>query len=62
MKIYIEGHSHKKGYVISKSWSNKECSEVNLDGNEDLKPLRFIKSDAKAKEMVNRWNRRFSTH
>lgn len=62
MKLYIEGHSHKKGYVISKSWSDKECSEVNLDGNEDLKPLRFIKSDAKAKEMVNRWNRRFSTH
>lgn len=62
MRLYIEGHSIKRGVAISKSWSNVECSTLPPATPEDLRPVRFVDGFDRAKKLVDRWNRRFATH
>ncbi|KGG87683.1 hypothetical protein P245_19725 [Comamonas thiooxydans] len=62
MRLYIEGHQAKQGYVISREWSDAECSELPTATAAELTPVRFVSDMRKAKAMVQRYNRRFATH
>lgn len=59
MKLFIEGHNVKKGYIISMCWTDAEISAMDYTDVVDP-PLRFIRSRNKAFRLVERWNRRFS--
>lgn len=62
MRLYIEGHNVRKGWAISRTWSDEECSILPYPSAEELDPIRFIKSREKAIRLVYRWNRRYATH
>lgn len=65
MRLYIEGHSPRHGYAISKTWSDQECRMLPppTDGETDeTKPVRWVECRKKAFTLVERWNRRFATH
>ena len=62
MRLYIEGHAARRGYVISRTWSDDECRQLPPMNDEEAKPVRFINSRRKAFALVSRWNRRFATH
>lgn len=62
MRLYIEGHSAKQGYAISREWSDAECSKLPCAVAVDLVPLRFLSNIDKAKALVERYNQRFATH
>lgn len=62
MRLYVEGHHHKRGHAISRSWSDHECRTLPIPTDEELKPVRYVRDIDKAKELVQRWNRRFATH
>ncbi|EPF9793795.1 TPA: hypothetical protein ACIJ25_001884 [Pseudomonas aeruginosa] len=62
MRLYIEGHNAKKGFLISITWSDAECASLPFPSESKLKPVRFISSLERAKRFVNRWNRMFATH
>lgn len=62
MRLYIEGHNAKRGYAISREWSDQECATLPPVTPEELKPVRFIVTLARAKALVSRWNRRHATH
>lgn len=59
MKLFIEGHAIRKGWIISLCYSDAEISSMSYTDDVD-KPLRLIQSRDKAFELVERWNRRFS--
>lgn len=58
MKLFIEGHNVKKGY-ISMCWTDAEISAMDYTDVVDP-PIKFIHSRDKAFALVERWNRRFS--
>lgn len=63
MRLYIDGHNHRLGYVISREYSNAECSEyASRVAGGDGEPLRHVASLRKARALVERYNRRFGTH
>ncbi len=62
MRLYIEGHSAKQGYAVSREWSDAECSKLPRAVAADLAPLRFLSNFDKARAMVERYNQRFATH
>lgn len=62
MKLYIEGHSAGRGWAVSKSWSDAECSVLPVATEESLKPVRFFSSRLRAVRFVERWNQMFATH
>lgn len=62
MRLYIEGHNSKKGYAISVEWSDLECSLMKFANDEELKPVRFISSIEKSKNLVKRFNSRYGTN
>lgn len=62
MKLYIEGHNSKRGYAISRSWSDAECAAMPAATEDDITPVRFIRERARAFALVQRFNRRFATH
>lgn len=62
MRLYIEGHSVKKGYAISREMSDAECSKQPSARAVELTPLRFVSNIRKAKGLVERYNQRFATH
>lgn len=62
MRLYIEGHSVRRGHAISRKWSNAECSTLPPATPDELKPVRFVSELGHAKHLVERWNRRFATH
>lgn len=62
MRLYIEGHSVRRGHAISRKWSNAECSTLPPATPDELRPVRFIDGLDRAKRLVERWNRRFATH
>ncbi len=62
MRLYIEGHSRRLGYAISREWADAECSKLASAQADELMPVRFVWERDKAFRLVARWNRRFSTH
>ena len=62
MRLYCEGHSVSKGWAISRTWSEPECSSLPCAQEDELMPVRFIRSRERAMALVERWNRRFATH
>lgn len=59
MKLFIEGHSIRKGWIISMCWTDDEIRAMDhTDAVEP--PVKFIRSRDKAFALVERWNRRFS--
>lgn len=62
MRLYIEGHNHKRGYAISREWSDAECSCLPCAAPSDVQPVKYVTSRARAFQVVARWNRRFATH
>lgn len=62
MRLYIEGHNHRQGYAIARSWSDAECSRLPVATAQELKPVRFVASRLRAHSLVERWNSRFATH
>jgi len=59
MKLFIEGHSIRKGWIISVCWTDAEIR--NTDHTDTVEPpIKFVKSRDKAFALVERWNRRFS--
>lgn len=59
MKLFIEGHNVKKGYIINMCWTDAEISAMEYTDVVDA-PIKFVKSRDKAFALVERWNRRFS--
>lgn len=62
MRLYIQGHHHKQGYIIAREWSDFECRTLPAPTEEELKPVRFMQNIKKANKLVSRWNGRFATH
>lgn len=62
MWLYIEGHNVRKGWIISKAWSDEECSTLPPPTQEELSPVRFVASKEKAVKLIRRWNRRFAKY
>lgn len=62
MRLYIEGHNHKRGFVVNRSWSDAECSNLPLPTNDEIKPVRCIPNRKRAERFVARYNRMFATH
>lgn len=62
MRLYIEGHNHKNGYAIARSWSDAECSVLPAATPGEMKPVRYLQNSVLANALVERWNRRFATH
>lgn len=66
MRLFIEGHNHRRGYVVSRSWPNVEIAAAIASGEvmddnepERLRPVRFIAGRRQAVRLVERFNRRF---
>jgi len=62
MKLYCEGHSVSKGWAISRSWSDAECSSLPSAQEDEMRPVRFVRSRDRALKLAERWNHRFATH
>lgn len=62
MRLYSEGHRASKGWAISRTWSDAECRSLPCAQEDDLRPVRFVKSRERALKLIERWNRRFATH
>lgn len=62
MRLYIEGHNHKRGYVINRSWSHAECSALAPPTKHETDPVRYIQERERAFRFVERYNRLFATH
>lgn len=62
MRLYVEGHNIRKGWAISKEWSDAECRALPVPTEQELLPVRFIQSRRRALQIVERWNLRFATH
>ena len=61
MQLYIEGHTHRHGYAVSRSWSDAECSQLPVVIESELRPVRFFAGYGRAQRFVARWNRLFAT-
>ena len=59
MKLFIEGHSVRSGWIISMCWTDAEIRAMDHAEIVDP-PLKFVKSREKALTLVERWNRRYS--
>jgi hypothetical protein len=59
MRLYVEGHSIRRGWAISRCWSAEEIRVLPFPRDEELKPVKFIENREKAFCIVERWNRRF---
>lgn len=62
MRLYIEGHNHKNGYAIARSWSDAECSTLPAATPGEMRPVRYVHGRQQAFALVARWNRRFAGH
>lgn len=62
MRLYVEGYNARKGWIISRTWSDEECIALPNPSPDELTPVRFVKSREKAMQLVQRWNRRYATH
>ncbi len=62
MRLYIEGHNAKRGYGISLTWSDEECTSLPTATADHLRPVRFVVHRHRAVALVERWNRRFASH
>lgn len=62
-RLYISGHDQRRGYAVERCWSDGECSSVP-EGVLETKMTapRFVASRKQADRLVQRWNRRFSSH
>jgi hypothetical protein len=61
MQLFIEGHNRAKGYAISRSWSDHECSTLPPPAEREMRPVRYFQGHRKAACFVERYNRRFAT-
>ena len=59
MRLFIEGHAIRKGWIISMCWTDAEIRAMEHTDVVDP-PIKFVKSRDKAFALVERWNRRFS--
>jgi hypothetical protein len=61
MRLYIEGHNHRRGYAVSVECSDEEVrsSPVPSDTLHTLLPVRFYADRNYAKRVVQRFNSRF---
>jgi hypothetical protein len=62
MRLYIEGHNHKRGYVVSRTWSIAECSTLPPTTDDEIRPVRQFATRPRAERFIARYNRRFATH
>jgi hypothetical protein len=63
MRLYIEGHHVRRGYVISREFSDDECRVLGPCKPEEIAPVRYYKGSLReARMLVDRWNRMFATH
>jgi hypothetical protein len=68
MHLYIEGHNHRRGFAISRSWSATEIRAAIESGEtadeheaERLRPVRYVPNHRRAALLVERFNRRFGS-
>lgn len=65
LRLYVEGHragGNAPGYLISREWSDRECSELPPPTEAELAPVRVVAVRWRAFELVRRWNRLYATH
>lgn len=62
MRLFIAGHNHRKGYAVTRIWSDAECSRLPPATPEEMAPVRFIQNRLHAFKLVERWNQRLATH
>jgi hypothetical protein len=62
MRLYIEGHNHKRGYAVSRTWSDAECSTMPPVAPDKLLAIRYFQNPKKARRFVQRWNGLYATH
>ena len=63
MRLYVEGHHVRLGYVISREYSADECRALDPCNTEEIAPVRYYKGSLRdARRLVDRWNRMFATH
>ncbi len=61
MRLYISGHSPRKGYAIDVTWTDDEIRQWLETGPLDTQlpaPVRFVKDRRHAFRLVERFNRR----
>jgi hypothetical protein len=61
MRLFIEGHAHRRGYAIARAWSNAECRALPAATEKEAKPVRYVVNHKRARALVERWNRRFAS-
>ena len=62
MRLFLEAHSHRRGYAVSRIWSDAECSAMPPMTPEEAAPVRWFQSRRRAEAFIARYNRRFATH
>lgn len=65
MRLYVEGHSVRHGYIVSVEYSVAEIREqiqAGVMGQVNDQICRLIPSRDQAFALVARFNRRFATH
>jgi hypothetical protein len=63
MRLYIEGHNVRLGYLISREFSDDECRAPGPCKPEEIAPVRHYNGSLReARRLVDRWNRMFATH
>lgn len=60
MKLFVEGHSVKRGYAISVQYTDCEISALPSVTEPDF-PVRFFNNRRRAELVIGRFNRRFAT-
>jgi hypothetical protein len=55
--LYIEGHNVRKGFAVSRCWSDFDCSRMPPASEEEMQPVRFYSDGRYAKRVVERFNR-----
>jgi hypothetical protein len=56
-RLFIEGHSVKHGYIISRDWSVEECrAAADAKDFSHPEPIRFIRERDRAFRLVVRFN------